>query len=844
MNSSNEILNFFIDSFNDNEYNVLTLPKKENYLKSEEEDVMGKFNVFITHNDYEKTKKLIETLNISPMVFFMSFYGFIMSKYSNQKNIYSAFIKGTKDQEEAESNLFPVLMKCEDDKSIKALVEEVNQFILNYEKSSISFSELSGRMNLLQVNNIFLYEKLDKPEDEKVYCLETTKKFDIIFKVFDLKNQYSIIMEYNKKLYNEKLIKNILDSYLKVIDNENNFNERIVDIDYISDEELNRIIDKFNGNRCEYGSPKSKPDECAIIFEKQKITFRQLHEMSNSLAHYLRSMGIQKNEVVPLIIDRSYYLVVAALAVLKAGAAFLFIDTEFPKDRIEFLLREVNAKIVIKYLIKNPLTFNIPGLYEYNFVDHNFNENIMDVENINDIDDLSCVFFTSGTTGRPKGILITHSNLINYSYYSSTYSGDSDFFEDKFKYGLAFTKVTYIICLSEIFYFLIKDKCIVLCNNEEYNNPTLLGDIIRDCSADFIIGPPTRIKYYLLNENFRKYIGNIKTFIFGGEGATLDFLTNLLKFSNAYFYYGYGLTETTVTSTVGCIEHDDIINKRQLTIGRPACNCEVYILDSNMKPVPVGVEGEIYISGNSICKGYLNNEKLTNEIFVDCPFNNKDGSKKKKMYKTGDLGKWTDDGRVINLGRIDFQVKIRGQRIELGEIENTVKEIKTLDCALVIDKKKENGEKYLVCYYITNDVNVDGTYIRSFLSKKMPIYMIPNYFIKIDKIPVTAHGKLDRKSLPEPNIDEILSSNYVAPTTDTEKKVCRMFSSVFNIEVGKIGKNTNLFDLGSNSLNTIKILTMIERELKIKLNIKDVFKYPTIASLSSHIDDILTNYQH
>ncbi|OUM58762.1 hypothetical protein PIROE2DRAFT_15890, partial [Piromyces sp. E2] len=840
MDSSNEILNFFIDSFNDNEYNVLTLPKKENYLKSEEEDVMGKFNVFITHDGYEKTKKLIETLNISPKVFFMSFYGFIMSKYSNQKNIYSAFIKGARDQENADSNLFPVLMKCEDDKSIKALVEEVNQFISNYEKSSISFSELSGRMNLLEVNNIFLYDKLDKPEDEKIYRPETTKKFDIIFKVFDLKNQYSIIMEYNKKLYNEKLIKNILDSYLKVIDNENNFNERIGDIDYISDEELNRIIDKFNGNRCEYGSrrlyhveftkvAKSKPDECAIIFEKQKITFRQLHEMSNSLAHYLRSKGVQKNEVVPLIIDRSYYLVVAALAVLKAGAAFLFIDTEFPKDRIGFLLKEVNAKVVIKYLIKNPLTFNIPGLYEYNFEDHNFNENTMDVENINDIDDLSCVFFTSGTTGRPKGILITHSNLINYSYYSSTYSGDRDFFEDKFKNSLAFTKVTYIICLSEIFYPLIKDKCIILCNNEEYNNPTLIGNIIRDYSVELIIGPPTRVKYYLLNENFRKYIGNIKTFIFGGEGATLDFLTNLLKFSNAYFYYGYGLTETTVTSTVGCIEHDDIINKRQLTIGRPACNCEAYILDSNMKPVPVGVEGEIYISGNSICKGYLNNEKLTNEIFVDCPFNNKDG--KKKMYKSGDLGKWTDDGRVINLGRIDFQVKIRGQRIELGEIENTVKEIKTLDYALVIDKKKENGEKYLVCYYITNDVNVDGTYIRSFLSKKMPIYMIPNYFIKIDKIPVTAHGKLDRKSLPEPNIDEILSSNYVAPTTDTEKKVCRMFSSVFNIEVGKIGKNTNLFDLGSNSLNTIKILTMIERELKIKLNIKDVFKYPTIASL-------------
>ncbi|ORX77432.1 acetyl-CoA synthetase-like protein [Anaeromyces robustus] len=687
--------------------------------------------------------------------------------------------------------------------------------------------------------------------------LKKNKNLDVAFRVMDQKDGYLISLDYNTNLYDDTLIQNILESFIEVfVKVPDNYGKILSDIEYISEKEKNKILYDFNENIYDYGYEKIYPTEfskiaklnaekTALVFKDQKFTYGTLNEMTNSLGHYLRKLGVKRNEVIPIICERSYYYVIASIAIMKAGGVFLFIDPEFPKDRVKYMVNEVKAKIILEYIPhqskENTFDFD-DSIFEYSLDGHDYRQNTHDVPNVNTSDDICCMFFTSGTTGKPKGILINHDNVINSTQYALTYQGGRDVFGNP-EAVLAFSKFTYVMCFAEIFFPLIKHVIVVLCSEEEYNNPSLLGDIILKYNTEIAVCTSTRIRNYLNNEKFRKAVANFKTLFFGGESLTRDVLQLFIQHTNDKIYYSYALTETTAFGALSYISHDDIINNRTISIGKPACNYQVYILDENYKPVPVGVEGEIYLGGRSICSGYLNLEKLTKETFIDCPYSPyKNSHKKLKMYGTGDLGKWTPDGRVIHLGRKDFQVKIRGQRIELPEIEQIVKEIKGIDYTVVIDKmKKGSNEKYLVGYYITKSNNITGEDIRNYLKTKLPMYMIPSYFIQIDKVPVTAHGKLDRKSLPEPDIDRLLSSNYVAPETKIEKTICKIYSQAFHIDLDKIGKYSTYFEIGGTSLSAIKTVAAIEKELKIKLNIKDIFTYPKVCDLGKRIEEIQRN---
>eukprot|EP00833_Pecoramyces_ruminatium_P005222 jgi/Orpsp1_1/1179254/evm.model.c7180000068616.1 len=311
----------------------------------------------------------------------------------------------------------------------------------------------------------------------------------------------------------------------------------------------------------------------------------------------------------------------------------------------------------------------------------------------------------------------------------------------------------------------------------------------------------------------------------------------MIKNTNAKIFNPYGPTESTVICTIK--ELNNTSEDIHLSIGKPLCNCKIFILDENLKIIPIGVEGEIYIAGYGVSKGYFNQEELTKEKFIPCPYyliNGKPGI----MYKTGDLGMWTNEGEIICIGRKDFQVKIRGQRIELSEIETTIKEIKDIDYNIVLDKTKENGEKYLVSYYMSkNDINIRN--IKNYLKKKLPIYMIPNYFIRIHELPITSNGKLDRNLLPEPNKKNYINEEYVAPETNIEKILCKIYGEVFNIPLNEVGRMSDFYELGGNSLNAILISSIIEKELNIKIFIKDIMSYSLICDISKYMESIMND---
>ncbi|OUM57261.1 hypothetical protein PIROE2DRAFT_17815 [Piromyces sp. E2] len=281
-----------------------------------------------------------------------------------------------------------------------------------------------------------------------------------------------------------------------------------------------------------------------------------------------------------------------------------------------------------------------------------------------------------------------------------------------------------------------------------------------------------------------------------------------------------------------------------ISIGKPLCNCKMYILDENMKPVPIGVEGEIFIGGYGVGKGYLNRPELTQEKFIINPFIESEINSGNVMYRTGDLGKWTEEGEIICLGRIDFQVKIRGQRIELSEIENTISEMEQIENSIVLDMKKENGEQYLVGYYISNSSNINGNQIKNYLKEKLPQYMIPTYFIKINEIPVTNNGKLNRKALPEPSINDMIKEEYIAPETDIEKEICNIYSQIFKIDVNEIGKNSNFYDLGGDSMNAIQCLLKIKKAFNINITIKDIISHSLLSDLAEYIRNKTENIKN
>eukprot|EP00833_Pecoramyces_ruminatium_P014329 jgi/Orpsp1_1/1188361/evm.model.d7180000064169.1 len=728
-----------------------------------------------------------------------------------------------------------------------------NQNDENQDKSIFSSFEDNENMKLNLLSGI-----------ENALKNNNKSKFDITFNIIENKNnEYLISIEYNIDLYDLVMIKNILDSYIEVMKNINNLeNNNISNIEYIPKEEKNRIIKEFNSDINKEGCEKlyheefqkmakEYPERYAIVFNEEKITYKELDEMSNSLAHYLRSQGVCRNDIIPVICDRSPYYIIGILGISKAGGAFLPIDKDLPDERIQFILGEVNSKIILFSNCKeviNKLKNNEDNI-EYNMYDlvkHDYSNNCNNINNINEPDDTCYVLFTSGTTGKPKGALVSYFNIFNYV---RNFNNDK---KDNFSIYNLFIKsnnIKNVLCLSnfsfdishiEITISLVNGLSIILLDDKGYNDTTLLSNYIVKNNVELINTTPSRFKLFIENELFRNSIRNVKAVILTGENLSKELCESIYQYSNTKIYNGYGPTECAVDCSFTEISRNI---EKTITIGQTLCNCKVYILDKFKKAVPVGVVGEIYIGGYGVGKGYLNRPELTKEKFVENPFNLDGDEHNRIMYRTGDLGRWTMEGEIEYLGRIDFQVKINGQRVELGEIESKVLEIPEIQQCIVIDKMKENGEKYLVCYYIAEKEGkeISNKNIREYLGIKLPRYMVPNYYIRINEIPLSSTGKLNRRGLPEPRKEDFITETYVAPVNNIEKVICKIYDEVFNIPGIKIGRMHDFYELGGDSLSAIRISSRIEKELKIKIYVKDIMSNSKIYDLSEKVESIIND---
>jgi amino acid adenylation domain-containing protein len=792
----------------------------------------------ISKDIFEQAKEFARNNGLTDTMVFLGAYGILLSKYTANMDVLSSIVLqnrvhiDTKDMVGMFVNTLPVHIAVKD--NTKEYMQDIKQLLLNlFRYQEIPFWEIANAVGMNDktvVNTSFVYQGdgekiLTVGEEKLVPCFMNTNtaKFDFFMELTPSDYDCKMRMEYNCEKYDGEFMDKLAESYIHILEQLNE--EKIEDISVLSKQEYQMVINGFNDTYVDYPREKcihelfveqagKTPDRTALVFEDKSFTYRQLDEMSNSLAHFLREKGVKPNDIVPIIAKRSWHVIVAMLGILKAGGAYMPISPEYPEDRIESIIEIAKSKISLLYLYAGNI-----GIKSCNLNEFNYSKCVNKIDSKNNSKDYAYIIFTSGSTGKPKGIAITHGNVVNYADNNKN-NICSNVINNKNKSIVSVTNFIFDIFVTESLLPLLNGLCVYFANDEEVASQIRLSKLINNGRIDIMQTTPTKMRSYIIDKKNLEYLKSIKVIVLGGEMLPVDLLQELRKYTNAKIYNIYGPAETTVWSTNTEIVNDDI------TIGKPIANTQTYILDRNQKPVPVGVAGELCIAGEGVGKGYLNRPELTAERFVNNPFATVGNHHGKIMYHTGDLARWRSDGDIEYLGRIDTQVKIRGLRIELGEIESVMGSMEGIGLTAVTDKRDENNRQYLVGYY-TSDTEIDEKLLRNHLAAKLPGYMIPNYFMHLQNMPMTPSGKTDRKNLPQPDFN-ILSYEYVPPVTDTEKKLCHLLEELMHLE--RFGLHDNFFDMGGDSLTAIEFVAKAHG-MGIEFSLQNVFDYPTVKQL-------------
>jgi tyrocidine synthetase-3 len=657
-------------------------------------------------------------------------------------------------------------------------------------------------------------------------------KFDLTLIGWEHDDCLNFIYEYSTALFKHDTIQRFIDYFKRILLSVvNNCRQTISEVDILSKEELNQLLERFNCTREEYPVDKTihqlfeaqverTPHHIAVLgSENAVLTYKKLNEKSNQLAHLLVQKGVKPGTVVAIMVERTLEIIVGILGILKVGGAYLPIDMDYPAERIRYMLDDSNAKILLSKLSKVSKGIEVVNL-------SNVSEGFPAHPTPFFHPTYPCyIIYTSGSTGRPKGVMIEHHSVVNLAF-----SQQQTFKIDKKDRVLLFSSICFDASVEQVLISLFSGAVLVLIDKQTLLDIDQFERYILKQSITHIHAVPSFLNNMTPGRHY-----SIKRVISGGDVCPVWLAEKWCK--DYEFYNEYGPTETTVTSIESLIEQVNDSPER-LPIGRPLNNTMVYLLDRWMRPVPVRVMGELYIGGEGVARGYLNNLELTVERFIFSPF--KTGE---RLYRTGDLARWHADGNIEFLGRIDQQVKIRGFRIEPGEIENLLLEMNSIKKAVVIDREI-NSEKYLCAYIVLADgfdrePTAAAEKLRKYLSLRLPNYMIPSYFMLLEKLSLTPTGKTDRKALPEP--EAVVRTEYVAPRNEIEEQLVDIWSEVLGIVYRPIGINDNFFELGGHSLNAISVLSRIHKAFDIKVPLMEMFKYPNIWALSEYINRVINN---
>lgn len=825
------------------------------------------------HHLTQQLEKLSQRSGVTLFMTLLTAFTVLLYRYSGQQDLVIGSPIANRNRVEIENligffaNTLPLRIKVENNPTFEQLLTQVQEITLDaYSHQDLPFDFLVEELRIERhlshnpiVQVMFALQnsplpsiKLPNLEISQIVSFDNgSARFDLEMHLWESPGGLRGDVVYSTDLFNSDTIQRLIGHFKTLLGGiVSNPQHRVAELPILTADERQKILIEWQQTQTEYPRDKTiaqlfeeqvekSPNAIAVVFGAQQLTYQELNQRANQLAHHLHMLGGTANQLVGICVERSIEMLVSLLAILKVGGAYLPLDSNYPQERLAFiiqdsqistLLTQENLSTILKEKLANTLTNLIYVDRDWKtfeqYTSDNLNTSLLTVNN------LAYVEYTSGSTGIPKGVCVSHRGVVRLVKNTNYFNFNPDLV------FLQLAPLSFDASTFEIWGSLLNGARLVIMPP---HIPSLqeLGQAIRQYQVTTLW-----LTSGLFNLMVDERIEDLKSLwhlLAGGDALSIPHVQKFLQqLPNCQLINGYGPTENTTFTCCYPITSQSPIEK-SVPIGRPIANTVVYILDSHLQPLPIGVTGELYIGGDGLALGYLNNPKLTTEKFIPNPFT---PLSRDLLYKTGDLVCYLEDGNIEFLGRMDFQVKIRGFRIEISEIELALLKHPDVREAVVIALASPNGNKQLVAYVIAKR-DVDTSKLRSFLNTRLPDYSIPTFFIFLDNLPLTPNGKVDRRALPTPQADtgaDILGENWesAVPTNADETLIANIWMQVLGLE--RVGIHDNFFDIGGNSLLVIQVHNQLQQMLNRDISIVDLFRYTTIKSLAEYLATEGTNH--
>jgi tyrocidine synthetase-3 len=826
----------------------------------------GKVDFMLTPHETQTLKQISRETGATLYMVILSVYTLLLSKLSGQEDI----IVGTPVAARRHADLQDVIGMFVNTlvmrnyptsrKTFKEFLIEVKRRVLEaFEHQEYQFEDLVDKVSVRRdASRNPLFDVMFNLLNQSEYRSDIpgidhqpsyehrigTSKFDLNLTAVDRGKQLFFNLEYSTPLFKTSTIERIIGYFRKILSLLSlGISVKLSDLEIMTGEEKEQILNLSRGAAYTWETDQTihqlfqqqvaqTPDAIALVETQSKVntrtlgpsllTYGTLNQKANQLALTLRNKGITRNTIVGVILKRSFEMIIGILAVMKAGGAYLPIDPEYPEERKKQMLEDSKVKLLLTNYDPETVrhhtsdTIEIIDLRDKNI----YPGEGTNLEQANQDPDLLYVIYTSGSTGKPKGVMLEHRNLVNLMEFQYKYTNID------FSKVLQFTTIGFDVSFQEIFSTLLAGGQLYLIEKETRNSLPQLFKIIRAHAIKTLFLPPSYLKMVFGEaHNADLFPRCVRHIVSAGEQVVITGkFREYLRSNNVYLHNHYGPSETHVVTTLTLDPQGEL--PELPSIGKPIANTDIYIMDNDNHLQLMGVPGELVIGGVQVGRGYRGREALTAEKFIPDPF-----TPGQRLYRTGDLARWLPDGNLEFLGRIDHQVKIRGFRIELGEIESQLlNHPRVKECA-VLAGSYENGDKYL-CAYIAADKEITPAEWRQYLSRQLPDYMIPSYFVSVAKIPLTPNGKIDRSALP--SVEIVPGEKYIAPRDAVESRLADIWKKVLMLSV-PIGIDDHFFELGGHSLNALNLLSIIHKEFDVEISLQEIFKNSTIRGIAAYI---------
>jgi len=810
---------------------------------------------------------------VTPFMALLGIFYLLLHRYSGQDDICVGTPIANRTQAETEGligffvNTLVLRAQIKDGISFNQLLQEIRQHTLQaYAHQDVPFEMLVEALQpersmshspLFQVMFILQNATGDGHAMQNVSAADTirmeqievdagTSTFDITVSLAEQNTHLLASVEYCTDLFEKETMARFIQHYENLIRAAlSQPDVPVFRLPVLNQQEQKVILQDWNNGPVHYEwrrcmhhlvseHARQTPEAVAVAIDGRHLTYGALERRANQLARRLIKEGVQPETAVGICLEKSHDLMIAVLAVLKAGGGYVPMDPDYPPERLAYMIGDAQTPVLLTHtslLERLPQSPARPICLDREAAALDALPDT-DPQVAVAPDNLAYMIYTSGTTGKAKGVCIAHQSWVNsYFAWESAYE-----LKTRCRSHLQMANFSFDVFAGDTIRALASGgKLTLIPRDTLLNAEKLYAEMLREqvTIAEFVPAVLRNLTAYL--DSIGKDLSFMRCLIAGSDAWYVGEYRQFLEYGGAdtRLINSFGLTEAAIDSTYFEAAQLDLPADRHVPIGKPFSNMQVYIVDRYLNPQPIGVPGEICVGGAGVARGYHHRPELTAEKFIPDPFSGQPGA---RLYRTGDKGKFLPDGNIEFMGRIDFQVKLRGFRIELGEIESNLSRHPNINHAVVIVREDTPGDKRLVAYYTTeDDQSLEITVLKRFLLEKLPDYMIPNAFVRLDSIPLTPNGKVDRKALPVPgDKDYGASQEYVAPRNATEEKLAAVYCKVLSLD--KVGIFNNFFDLGGHSLLATQLVSRVREAFDMDIPLRNVFEYPTVAALAEHIE--------